>query len=99
MAMSRNILMRSSRALAFGSSKALSSTPRHAAFAPCRTSLSNATAAKPALFSTSRLLRSEEPSSAVEPPDYLDKGELLVFNMLKEGLNPVRLEVRYEEKR
>lgn len=96
--MSRNILMRSSRALAFGSSKALSSTPRQAAFAPCKTSF-QITAAKPALFSTSRILRSEEPSSAVEPPDYLDKGELLVFNMLKEGLNPVRLEVRYEKMR
>ncbi|KAM0716747.1 hypothetical protein Q7P37_008192 [Cladosporium fusiforme] len=92
-AMSRNILMRSSRALAFGSSRALSSTTRHAAFAPSRTSFQN-TIAKPATFSTTRYYSSEAPSSAVEPPDFLDEGELKVFNMLKEGLKPVRLEVQ-----
>lgn len=98
MSMPRNILMRSSRALALGSNRALSSSARQAAFAPCRTSFQTAVA-KPTFLSSTRQYSSEAPSSAVEPPDFLDEGELKVFNMLKEGLNPVRLEVSCDQAR
>lgn len=36
---------------------------------------------------------STEAAAAPEAPDYLSEGELKIFNMIKEGLNPVRLEV------
>jgi hypothetical protein len=45
------------------------------------------------IFASTRAYSSEAPTSAVEPPDYLDENELKVFNKLKEALKPERLEV------
>ncbi|KAF2717923.1 bola-like protein [Polychaeton citri CBS 116435] len=33
-------------------------------------------------------------TGAVEPPEFLSEGELKIFNMLKEGLGPEKLEVQ-----
>jgi len=82
-------MMRASRTLAFGSSTARTITAR----APLRASFQQPTP-RTSVFAATRSYSSEAPSSTVEPPDYLDEKELKVFNMLKEGLNPVRLEVQ-----
>jgi hypothetical protein len=90
MAVSRNIMMRASRALAIGSSRTFAtyriaiSTPRQALSQPIKSTL---------IFASTRAYSSEAPTSAVEPPDYLDENELKVFNKLKEALKPERLEV------
>jgi len=88
MATSRNIMMRASRTLAFASSTSRTVT----ALAPLRASFQQPTY-RTSIFATTRSYSLEAPSSTVEPPDFLDENELKVFNMLKEGLNPVRLEV------
>lgn len=90
MAATRNIMMRASRTL---TSRALqTSTRSSAAFAPLRASLQPQFAAnRAAALAFSRSYSSETP---VTPPDYLDEGELRVFNLLKEGLQPISLEVR-----
>jgi hypothetical protein len=90
MALSRNIMMRASRALALGSSRTFAtsriaaSAPRQALFQPVKST---------SIFASTRAYSSEAPTSAVEPPDYLDENELKVFNKLKEALKPERLEV------
>lgn len=91
MAVSRNIMMRASRTLAFGSSRtfatsriAAASAPQQALFQPVKST---------SIFAATRAYSSEAPTSAVEPPDYLDENELKVFNKLKEALKPERLEV------
>lgn len=91
MAAPRHIAMRAARALA--SPRALSSatttTIRHAALTP------RAVALRPAALSSSpiRTYSSAPSDAAPSPPDYLDAGELKVFNILLEGLKPTRLEV------
>ena len=90
MAVSRNIMMRASRAFALGSSRTFAtsriavSAPRQALFQPVKST---------SIFASTRAYSSEAPTSAVEPPDYLDENELKVFNKLKEALKPERLEV------
>jgi hypothetical protein len=91
MAVPRNIMMRASRALAFGSSKTFA-TSRIVASAPWQSSFQPIK--NTPVFASTRAYSSEAPTSVVEPPDYLDENELKVFNMLKEALNPERLEVR-----
>jgi hypothetical protein len=84
------MMMRASRALAFGSSRTfatsriVASSPWQASYQPMKNT---------SVLASTRAYSSEAPASAVEPPDYLDENELKVFNMLKEGLNPERLEV------
>lgn len=90
MAVSRNIMMRASRTLAFGSSRTFA-TSRIAAFAPRQALFQPVKSTS--IFATTRAYSSEAPTSAVEPPDYLDENELKVFNKLKEALKPERLEV------
>ena len=90
MAVSRNIMMRASRAFALGSSRTFAtsriavSAPRQAFFQSAKSTL---------IFTSTRAYSSEAPTSAVEPPDYLDENELKIFNKLKEALKPERLEV------
>lgn len=97
MAAPRHIAMRAARALAppRALSSATTTTIRHAALTP------RAVAQRPAALSSSPIRTySPAPSDAApsdaapSPPDYLDAGELKVFNMLLEGLKPTRLEVR-----
>jgi hypothetical protein len=88
MAATRHIMVRASRTLAFASSTTRTITAR----APLRASFQRPTP-KTSIFAATRSYSSEAPSSTVEPPDFLDANELKIFNMLKEGLNPVRLEV------
>lgn len=88
MAASRNMMVRASRTLAFASSTSRTITTR----APWRASFQQPSSRTP-IFVATRSYSSETPSSTVEPPDFLDEGELKVFKMLKEGLNPIRLEV------
>ena len=83
--------MRASRTLALGYSRTFASS-RIAAAAPWRASLQPTK--NTSAFTSTRSYSSEAPASAVEAPDYLDEKELKVFNMLKEALKPVRLEVR-----
>lgn len=90
MALSRNIMMRASRALTLGSSRTFAtsriaiSAPRQAFFQPAKST---------SIFASTRAYSSEAPTNAVEPPDYLDENELKIFNKLKEALKPERLEV------
>lgn len=88
MAASRNMMVRASRTLAFASSTSRTITTR----APWRASFQQPSS-RTSIFAATRSYSSETPSSTVEPPDFLDEGELKVFKMLKEGLNPIRLEV------
>jgi hypothetical protein len=90
MAVSRKIVMRASRAFALGSSRTFA-TSRFAASTPWQASLQPMKSTS--ILATTRAYSSEAPTSAVEPPDYLDEMELKVFNKLKEALQPVRLEV------
>ena len=90
MAVSRNIMMRASRTFAFGSTRTFA-TSRIAASAPWQSSFQPVKCKS--TFASTRAYSSEAPSSALEPPDYLDENELKVFNKLKEALQPVRLEV------
>ena len=46
----------------------------------------------PGTCSASRLYSATSESS-VEPPDYLDERELKIFNMIKDELQPTKLEV------
>ncbi|KAM0693399.1 hypothetical protein Q7P36_006654 [Cladosporium allicinum] len=89
MATTRNIMMRASRTLAFASSTTRTITAR----APLRVSFQQPTS-RTSIFAATRSYSSEAPTSTVEPPDFLDQNELKIFNMLKEALNPVRLEVQ-----
>lgn len=90
MAVSRNMMVRATRAFALGSSRTFATT-RIAATAPWQASFQPVK--NTSIFASTRAYSSEAPTSAVEPPDYLDENELKVFNKLKEALNPVRLEV------
>lgn len=44
-------------------------------------------------YMCSRRLYASDGTTAVEPPDFLDQGERKVFEMIKDGLNPTKLEV------
>ena len=44
-------------------------------------------------WSPSARLYSESATKKVEPPDYLSEEERKVFGMIKDGLNPTKLEV------
>ena len=44
-------------------------------------------------WSPSARLHSESATEKVEPPDYLSEEERKVFGMIKDGLNPTKLEV------
>jgi len=90
MAVPRVLFARASRSLAIASSRATVPT-RTIPAGPCRAA--TAPAYRPASFLQPRHYSSEATSDPVEPPDYLDPNELKVFNMLKEGLKPTKLEV------
>ena len=90
MAVSRNVMMRASRALALGSSRTFA-TSRIAVSGPRQAFFQSAKSTS--IFASTRAYSSEAPTSAVEPPDYLDENELKIFNKLKEALKPERLEV------
>ena len=90
MAVSRNIMMRASRAFALGSSRTFA-TSRIAVSGPRQAFFQSAKSTS--IFASTRAYSSEAPTSAVEPPDYLDENELKIFNKLKEALKPERLEV------
>lgn len=83
-------MMRASRAFALGSSRTFAtsriavSASRQALYQPAKHT---------SIFASTRAYSSEAPTSAVEPPDYLDENELKVFNKLKEALKPEKLEV------
>jgi hypothetical protein len=82
--------MRASRAFTLGFSRTFA-TSRIAASTPWQASFQSVK--NTSIIASTRAYSSEARTSTVEPPDFLDEGELKVFNMLKEGLNPERLEV------
>ena len=42
---------------------------------------------------------SDSAAEPVEPPEYLSEGERKVFDMIKDGLNPTKLEVSWHNHR
>jgi len=58
-------------------------------------SLSQLPAFRPSSIQTSiRFASTETPQATPEPPDFLSEGELKIFNIIKEELKPIKLEVQ-----